>query len=133
MAREAADQFDSVLLSNRVNEQVGGAFDSEHDLTRVVALAEDCYDLSNVRGGVTGDDELAGAAFDAAEALNGQIDMVRNEDVARACATVVMESDDWGDAWDADEIEAAQSEAREWLENHPLTAERVGFAVEVEA
>jgi len=125
LAREAADRFKPTILRNRVNEQVSGAFDTEHELTQLVELSEQCYDLSNARGGAVGD-EVGSAAFTAAEKLNDQIDAVRDEEMARACAVISNDAGGWGDTWDDDEIADAVRSARTWLSENRDAAERAG-------
>jgi len=47
--------------------------------------------------------------------------------VAESCRRVVEDVDDeWLDAWDAADIDAAQAEARAWLRDHSEACEVVG-------
>ena len=128
LARETAKEFDATLLHNRVHEQVQGDHTTDDGLTRLVELAEGCYQLSELR-----DDRgrVAMATFDAAETLDREVDAVVNEQVARACATIVTDAPDWTDHWDEDEIDAAVHEAREWLQLHTDAADRAGVLEEV--
>jgi len=130
LAREKADEFDATLLHNRVSEQVSGAHFTDDDLTRLVELAEGCYEFSAGRGESVGDDEVASAAFGAAEELDEQVDRLVDEQIARACATIVADAPEWTDVWDEEKIDAAVHEAREWLQTHMDAAERAG-ALEV--
>jgi len=130
LAREKAQEFDAALLHNRVSEQVRGSHTTDDDLTRLVELAEGCYQFSADRGESVSDDDVASAAFGAAEKLNEQIDAVVEEQVARACATIVADAPEWTDAWEEEKIDAAVHEAREWLQLHEEAAKRAG-ALEV--
>jgi len=131
LAGEAADQFDTTLLHNRVHEQVSGQWNRENDLMRVLDLAERAYDLSAERRMV--DDGSGMAIFGAAEDLNDQVGRLVDEQVAIACAAVVAEGDDWTDAWDEEAIVEAQTEANGWLCAHLDAAERADVREEVVA
>ena len=130
-ARNEAEQFDAALLHNRVYDQVQGSHDREHDLARLVELTEDAYAFAEDDRDAYGDDPIGDAAFDAAERLNDQVDAVVAEQVARACAVVATEAQDWTDAWDREELAAARHEAREWLQTHTEAAERAGVLDDV--
>ncbi|QLH82445.1 hypothetical protein [Halosimplex pelagicum] len=133
LARNRADNFDATILHNRVSEQVRGSHTTEDDLTRLVELAESCYQFSADRGESVSDDEVASAAFGAAEELNDRIDDLVDVQVARACAEIVTEAPEWTDHWDEEEIADAVHEAREWLQLHEAAAERAGVLEEVQA
>ena len=128
MARDAAESFDTTICANRVYDQVNGAHDRHNDLLEVLELAERCYDLSDER-----DDRgvVSQAAFDAAETLNDQIDAVRDEQIAQACAVIVQEADGWTDVWSGTQISDAVDEAEEWLREHPSARDRAGVGMEV--
>ncbi len=132
LAREAASQFDAVLVRSLVGEHVGDQSDAGEDLIRVLNLSERAYDLSERRedrAGAAGD--TSRAAFDAAEELSECVDSLVDEAVAEACATVTDDAPDWDDVWDQTGIEAAVAEARQWLQDHPDAAERAGIDSEV--
>ncbi|MEA5387136.1 hypothetical protein VB779_08745 [Haloarculaceae archaeon H-GB11] len=127
LARDAAEQFDSTLLSNRVSEQVSGDHETHSDLVSLVELAEECYTFSEPRDHR---ERVAMAAFEAAEALNDVVDDVVEEEVATACQVIIDEAPEWTNAWDAEEIDAAIEEARGWLAEHEAAADRAGVAEE---
>lgn len=122
-ARSAADDFDTVLLSNRVHEQVQGQH-AETDLARVVEASEQCYRIGEQRDN---DDDVSNAAFTAGELLGEQTDTLVEEEVAKACAHIVENATEWVDHWDESEVYAAIDEARLWLGDHPDVARRIGF------
>jgi len=130
-ARDEAEQFDAALLHNRVYDQVQGSHDREHDLTRLVELTEDAYAFAEDGRDAYGDDPVGDAAFGAAETLNGKVDTVVAEQVARACAVVATDAQDWTDAWDRNELVAARHEAIDWLQAHTDAAERAGVLDDV--
>jgi len=133
LGREAAEEFDAALLHNRVHEQVQGHHGPD-DLTRLVELAEDCYGLCNERERrCDGFDDVSNGAFDAGEVLDGQVETVVDEQVARACATIVTDAPGWTDAHGEASIDAAVVEARQWLQAHLDAAERAGVLEEVTA
>lgn len=119
LASEAANQFDTSLLHNRVHEQVKGQWGRTNDLARLLDLAERAYQLAEDRDH---DSEI----FGAAEQLNDQVDALVAEQVAQACAAIIEDADDWTDTWGDDEVAAAQHEAREWLQLHLEAADRAG-------
>ena len=129
LARDHAAHFDATLLHNRVYEQLQGQLDGSDDLMRLLDLAERTYDLAADR------DEQGDRLdiFGAAEDLNDKVDDFVDEQIAKACAVVELEADDWDDAWDEAEIDAAQFEARQWLSAHPAAAKRAGVWEEVTA
>lgn len=121
-AREAAQQFDSSLVHNRVSETVDGQHNRDNHLIRLLDLAERAYQLSD-------DADIASldsAAFDAAETLNDEVEDVVERLVAEACLVVRDETDDWTDVYDEDELDAAREEASEWLAAHPEAAAAAG-------
>jgi hypothetical protein len=118
LASETADQFEAVPLHNLVYETVQGQHTSDPTLTRVLELTEDCYQLADERGHPSSDDPVASAAFQAAEALRAQRSTLVDEAVAQACETLIEEGDEWTDAWAREELDAAQREARQWLDAH---------------
>lgn len=132
LASEAAGQFDAHILANRVNEQVSGDHDKDNDLLELVELAERSYDLSDARGGVT-DGPVAKASFRAAETLNEQIETVKNEEIARACAVVSENADEWTDVHDPDDVADAVRSARTWLSENRDAAERAGVLEAIDA
>jgi len=121
LASDAADQFTAPLLHNRVHEQVKGQHGDESALRATLEAAEQAYHIAERREEVG-----SGAAFDAAETLNDTVDTLVDEQVARACAVIITEADDWTDAWDAVDIHAAQAEARRGVSDHVEIAEQVG-------
>jgi len=129
LAGEAATQFDATVLHNRVHEQVAGQHDRNSHLLRLLDLAERSYDLADDRRQVG---ELS-PIFGAAEQLNDQVDALVAEATARACATIVTESQDWDDVHDAAELADARYEARQWLQQHTEAAQRAGVWKEVAA
>jgi hypothetical protein len=128
LASERAEEFDATLLSNRVHEQLSGAHERNLDLRRVVELAEGCYDLWSDRDH---DDDVGSAAFDAAEALNDEVDTVVAEEIAKACATIVTEAEGWTDFWADDEVADARREAATWLDVNIDAVERAGVLEDV--
>ena len=132
-ARDEAEQFDATLLHNRVAEQVTGSHTTDDDLTRLVELTEEAYEFAAGRDEGVGRDGVARGAFDAAGTLNDQVDAVVAEQVARACAVVATDAQEWTDAWDQDELVAARHEAIDWLQAHTDAAERAGVLEEVVA
>lgn len=130
-ARNEAEQFDATLLHNRVAEQVTGSHTIDDDLTRLVELTKSAYEFAEDDRDAYGDDPVGDAAFDAAETLNDQVDAVVAEQVARACAVVATEAQDWTDAWDRNELVAARHEAIDWLQAHTEAAERAGVLDDV--
>ena len=124
-ARTTAEEFDTRLVHNRVYEQVQGQHTRDPDLRRVLELSEECYGLSDARGGL--DDIVGAAAFDAAESLNGQLEALVDEAIAEACAVIVRDAPGWDDSpWTGDEIDAAVDEAWDWLTDHEAAARRAG-------
>jgi len=130
-ARDEGEQFDATPLHNRVAEQVTGSHTIDDDLTRLVELTEGAYEFAAGRDEGVGRDGVARGAFDAADILNGQIDAVVAEQVARACAVVATDAQEWTDAWDRNELAAARHEAIDWLQAHIEAAERAGVLEEV--
>jgi len=129
LATDAADQFEATILHNLVHDTVKGQHTRENDLIRTLDLAERAYDLSDE----TDTDGLDSAAFDAAESLHDVVEQLVADCVAEACATIVLDGDEWTDTWDAADVHAAQAEAREWLGDHLDVAERVGVLKDVRA
>ncbi len=134
LARNRADEFDSVICHNRVNETLCGQHEHAAVLEDLVDLVERTYQFSEqrrVQGSVDG--ALERDAFAAAERLGEHVDDVVDETVAAALADLLagFEADDWTDAWDPNEIDAARHEAREWLQAHHEAAERAGVWEEV--
>jgi hypothetical protein len=121
LAREMATQFETALLHNRVDEQVQGQHGHGSALRATIETAEAAYHIAERR-----EDRGSEAAFDAAETLTRTIDALVAEEVATACAVLIVEGDDWTDHWDAATVHAAQAEAREWIGEHMDAAERAG-------
>jgi len=119
LATDAAEEFDSTILHNRVYEQVDGQHNRDNDLLQTLDLAERSYQLSDVVG-----EPHEGVIFDAANELDSVVNPLVDELVAEACATIVDEADDWTDAWSPEEIGKAKREASRWLFRHTDAAER---------
>jgi hypothetical protein len=121
-AREAAQEFDSALVHNRVSETVDGQHTRDNHLLRLLDLAERAYQLSDDAAVAS----LDSAAFDAAETLNAEVEDAVERLVAEACLVVRDETDDWTDVYDESDLSEARAEAREWLAAHPAAAEAAG-------
>jgi hypothetical protein len=122
LATEAAEQFDSTLLHNRVHETVDGQHDREHDLLVALDLAERAHDLSDQADSDALDDQ----AFAAAQHLEHPVDDLVDEAVARACRDILVEGGDWTDTWDEREVHDAQGEAMDWVGDNPAACDRAG-------
>lgn len=120
--------FNSTILHNRVHETVAGHHSTDDPLAALLDAAERAYQLDE-REDIP--DDVADSAFRAAETLNAEVATLVENQIARACATVVLEGDDWTDAWERSEIDDAQAEARRWLGNHLAAAERVDVLEDV--
>jgi len=129
IASDTADEFDATLLHNRVYEHLQGQCGGSDDLIRLLDLAERAYDLAADRDDVDGRMDIFGAAED----LNDQVDAVVAEEVARACAVVLDEGNDWTDVWDQADVDDAVFEARQWLQANHEAAKRAGVWEEVTA
>ncbi|GAA1280236.1 MULTISPECIES: hypothetical protein [Actinomycetes] len=127
LAEDRADQFEAVILHNRVYEAVKHQHNHGPDLRRFVTVAEDAYELAADQD----NDDRRLDVFGAAEDINDHIDDVADEVVAATLADLLEEIDDWGDTWDDEEIEAAKHEAREWLQAHEAAAKRADVWEEV--
>jgi beta-galactosidase GanA len=127
LASEAVGDFETAIMHNLVYETVDGQRDRNNELIRTLDLAESAYDLSDE----TETDDLDSAAFEAANALDDVVDALVDQQIAIACAEIITEGDDWTDTWDAEDVDAAQHEAREWLQTHQDAAERVSVLEEV--
>lgn len=110
---EAAQQFESTILHNRVHDRVR----EDEELRHLLDVAERAYALADV----SEFDDVDRAAFDAAEIVNDRVDDV----VERAVANVLLETydslDEFGDVWGPDDIEAARKEAERWFADHRET------------
>lgn len=126
-ADESAEQFDTTIMHNRVHETVDGQHDRDNMLIRTLDLAYRAYDLSDEADTV----HLDSAAFAAGEELNDVVEDLVDEQIATACAHVILDGDAWTDAWDLEEIDAAKDEAREWIQTHEAAARRAGVLEEV--
>lgn len=126
-ADESADQFDTTIMHNLVHETVDGQHDRDNMLIRTLDLAYRAYDISDEAE--TG--HLDSAAFAAAEELNDVVEDLVDEQIAKACADVILDGDAWTDAWDEEEIDAAKHEAREWIQQHEDAAARADVPEEV--
>ena len=120
LASDSAAEFDATILHNRVYEMVKGQHNKNNSLVRLLDLTERTYDLAADR------DEQGDRLdiFGAAEDLNDKVDNLVDEQVAKACADVVLDGDAWVDTHDRTDIDAAQAEARRWLGEHLEAAER---------
>jgi len=127
-ADQAVEQFDSTLLHNRVHEQVAGQHSRAHPLAAWLDVTERAYDLAE-REDIH--DPAAEQAFSAGEVLTRGVGQLVADQVARACATIVLKAGDWTDTWSAGEIDAAQAEAERWLTEHRDAAERIGILEDV--
>jgi hypothetical protein len=125
LASDAASEFETTMLHNRVYEGVQGQHDKNSDLARLLDLTERTYDLAADR------DEQGDRLdiFGAAEDLNDKVGDVVDEQVAMACAEVHQEASDRSD--DEEKIDEAQAEAWAWLVHHEDAAERADVAEEV--
>jgi len=130
LADDASTAFESTVLHNRVHEQVAGQHNRDNHLIRLLDLAERSYDLADE---YETDRTVSSEVFAAAERLNDQVDALVNESIARACATIVTESQDWDDVHDPEDLQEARYEARAWLQQHQTAAERAGVWEEVTA
>jgi len=122
LASEAAEQFDTTLLYNRVHETVDGQHNRDHDLLVALDLAYRARDL----GQRTDSEALDNATHSAARTLNGPVDALVDEAIARACRDALVEGSDWTDAWDARDVSEAQGEALDWVGDHPEACDRAG-------
>jgi len=120
-ADQAVEQFDSTLLHNRVHEQVAGQHSRAHPLAAWLDVTERAYDLAE-REDIH--DPAAEQAFSAGEVLTRGVGQLVADQVARACATIVLKAGDWTDTWSAGEIDAAQAEAERWLTEHRDAADK---------
>lgn len=127
LADDAVEEFEATICHNRVHEQVDGQHTSDDDLATLLDITDRAYDLASTRDGR--DNRLE--VFAAAEQLDGQVDGLVDERIAEACAVIMTEADGWTDAWDVDEIERAQREARSWVGAHMDAAERAGVLEDV--
>ncbi len=133
LARDRAGEFETTICHNRVNEALCGQNEHAAVLKELVDLVERTYQFSEQRRVKEATDgPLERDAFSAAERLGEHVDDV-DETIAAALADLLagIEADDWTDAWDPDEIDAATHEAREWLQVHHDAAERAGVWEEV--
>lgn len=132
LARGRSDQFDSVLCGNRVHEAIDMQHEHGRDLRELIEIVEDAYVLAERRRANQGfDDPVRESAFDAAESLTDHVDELVDEVVAAALGDVLEHADDWTDVWDAEDVEAAKDEAREWLQDHREAAERADVSAEI--
>jgi len=116
-AEAAATQFDSTIMHNRVFE----ALPQDDQLREYVDVTERAYRLEE---STDLPDDVCRTAFSAAEGLNAHISRLVEDVVARECAAALTDMDDWGDAWDDEEIDAAEQEASAWLFEHDDARER---------
>jgi len=122
---EAADQFETTILENRMYEAIG-----QSDAVRqLVDVAEQAYALEEDKQYVR---RARRAALGAAEGLNEQIDLVVNAAIATECEAVIEDArDGWFDDHADDEaIEAAFNEACAWLAEHGDAACDAGIDVD---
>lgn len=122
-ADEAAEQFSTTIMHNRVHEQVSGHHSTDDPLAALLDAKERAYALSE-RDDVG--DATQERGFSAGEVLGRATEDVVDEQIARACADVILDGGAWTDAWDEGEIHAAQAEAREWVGDHLEATERAG-------
>jgi len=111
--RQAAEQFDTPILHNRVYEAIGEA----DEVRQFVDVAERAYELDE-DGRYVG--RIQRVAFGAAEELNDEIDDVVDAAIASECAAVIEDArDGWfDDHAEREDIDAAFSEAKQWLAEH---------------
>lgn len=119
-AQQVAEQFDATILHNRVFETVP----VDPLLREIVDVVERAY---RIEESDEQPPEVRRAAFKAAERLNGHVDRLVEDAVARELAQALTDMDDWGDTWDEEEIEAARTEASGWLYEHDEARERNGL------
>lgn len=120
LSREAAVQFESSVVHNRVSVRV----DENDSLRQLLDVTEQAYNLENNRNRP---DAVRQAAFGAAEDLNDHVDRLVEDVVARECAATIEDArGDWFDAAEIGEevVEDAFNEACAWLADHPDAAER---------
>lgn len=113
LERQAADQFDSTILHNRVYEAIGQA----DEIRRFVDVTQRAYELQDDQRIA---DRVQKTAFGAAEDLNDEVNDIVQARIASECANVIEDArDGWFDDHAEDEeIEAAFQEACTWLVKH---------------
>lgn len=129
LAEKRSDQFDTTICLNYVYESIKHQNARGPDIRRYITVAEDVYELS-------ADEDLDDRRLDvfgAAETINDHVDDVADEVIAAALADLLEVVDDWDDAHDQGDIDAAKQEARGWLQGHHGAAERAGVWEEVTA
>jgi len=135
LATEAAEQFDSALLHNRVHETVDGQHGREHDLLVALDLAERAHDLSDQADSDALDDEAFAAARHLERPVDDLVDeavaracrdILVDEPVARACRDILVEGSEWTGTWDKREVHDAQGEAMDWVGDNPDACDRAG-------
>lgn len=117
--REAAEQFDSPIVHNRVYQ----AIREDPSVRHALDVTERAYDLSNTETG-----DVRDAAFAAAETLNSQIDRLVTDAVAAELVAIMRDaSDGWfedSDHVDQFDVADATTEASKWLTEHEAAVDR---------
>jgi hypothetical protein len=127
-----AEDFDATLLHNTVYEDLG---EDDHLAQLLDAMAH-AELAQEVREDDLGSDGARVADVGQAAGTLSHVARTRaREVVAEACATVVEKSDQWVDDghYDREVVDAAQHEAREWLQVNTNVAGRLGLLEEVAA
>ena len=134
MGDDAASQFDSSLVQDRVYESVAfpGAYPKDSDLANLLELIEGALDLAQDRDDAGDYHGLQSDAYAAAEILEQNVEDTRDETVATALVGLLSRLEDDRDL-EPDERDRAKHEAREWLQEHHEAAQRAGVWSEVTA
>mgnify|MGYP006281490265 CR=1 FL=1 len=123
LATDAAEQFDSSIVHNRVSEDV----EENDQLRQVVNVMEQASDINENYDQWQPVRDLGAAV---AKDLDGYVDDIVEMAVAEACVEVVQDAADWAedvDWYDEDDIKEAISEAREWLAGHDDARDRLNI------
>jgi hypothetical protein len=117
--------FEAWLLRNIVCSVV----ETDDQLSHLCDSWRAAGEAATVRGQQQGEDVEYLGKLEAIEMTLDQVAQKRAlELVAVACAECLVNAEQWASnrAFDAEHVEEAQAEARQWLREHPKDAARVG-------
>ncbi|MDL0127045.1 hypothetical protein [Halobacterium salinarum] len=125
LQRDAGDQFDSRLLSDRIFTY----FEEDDDIRQLLRVTELAYDLEEHDAQP---DFIQTAGFQAAERLNDEIYELVEVVVARILEEFIEDArtgwfDDPESTATTEEVESAFHEACAWIREHEEACERAGF------
>lgn len=120
-----ADDFDAVVLHNKVHDDLG----EDLQLATLLDANARTHEGLEYREKDLDEPTRTGDLANAAGIISDVADNRAREIVAEACQTVVDDGDEWVEEghWEREKIDAAQHEAKNWLQAHTNEASRLGL------